>query len=918
MTVEQIHQTLIAASKMIADYADKYPFEFETICRDLSHGKIASTHYKARIFQSVWEKDEQELGRFLREFRKTEHVKLAAQEVLNLVKVTDTIQSLSDLAAKILDITYQFYYAQLSEKYGVPRSAAGETQALTIFGMGKLGGRELNFSSDIDLIMCFPESGETDDSGKSAPISNELFFHRVAQRMIQLLDKLDENGFVYRVDMRLKPFGSVGNLCVSFNSMRRYYLEHGRNWERYALIKMRPVAGHIEQGEKLLSELESFIYQRHVDYTAVESIDEMKKKIVTKAREQALANNLKLGNGGIREIEFIVQAYQLLYGGRMMTLRSQSLLQALDVLVDKELLGNKMVVILRNNYLFLRRVENAIQFYLDQQTHDLPESETAQNALLVALSYDSWEAFCEKVSAVRYEVYQLFQRVFATNDTADSSVEEEKTRPDFWAEQLGAVKIKSLTLASLFANFYRQMTVHNKGDRYLVRLNWMLPQVIKALEHEDNPEKVGRHMLELLEAIADQSVYLSLLVENPQVLKKIMTLFMRSSWMTKFLCEHPLVIDELVHEGHEKVLPSKTEIKAKLQHALEQTIDEQQKLKTIIDFKNSQIFRVASADLQNNIKTIHVSDQITWVAEAIIEEVLAIALRGLTEKHGEPMFMVNNQPYHAEFGVVAYGKFGGDEMGYGSDMDLLFLHNSSGEQQHTNGEKPIENELFFIRLVQKITQLLTTMTPNGKLYEVDMRLRPSGNSGMPISSLAAFEDYQMNEAWTWEHQALVRARFVAGDEGVRTGFRAIRQLVLCQTRDPEKLRQDVLQMRERMRMSKGEVQSGYFDLKQGIGGVTDIEFIVQYLLLLHAKDYRHLVRCSDNLRQLAALELFEIILSSQASELRLAYRRYRFLMHHQQLKGKPTVVDADAVVDERTAIKKIWNEVFTVEDNKLQ
>lgn len=918
MNVEAVHDKLVAASKMIADYAERHPVEFSGVCEDLAKGKLASTDYKEKLFADVWEKDEIELAKYLRQFRKKQHIKLAGQEILDLVEVTDTIQYLSDLASHILDVTYQFYYVQLSEKYGIPLSDKGEKQALTIFGMGKLGGGELNFSSDIDLIMCFPENGETDDSGRLSAISNELFFHRVAQKMIALLDKLDTNGFVYRVDMRLKPFGSVGNLCVTFKSMRRYYLEHGRNWERYALIKMRAVAGHIEQGDKLLSELESFIYQRHVDYTAVESIDEMKKKIVTKAREEALANNLKLGNGGIREIEFIVQAYQLLYGGRMLTLRGQSILQALDVLADRELLGKNMVDILRRNYLFLRRVENAIQFYQDQQTHDLPESKKAQNALLVALSFTTWEELTEKVAATRYEVYQLFQRVFATNDTAQQTVEIEHTTSEFWQQQLAEVDIQSTSLASLFAKFYKQMAAHNMGDKYILRLNWVLPQIIKALKNEDNPEKVGSHMLELLEAIADKSVYLSLLVENPQVLKKIMTLFMRSSWMTKFLCEHPLVIDELVHEGHEKALPNKAEIRARLQHALEQTIDEQEKFKTIVDFKNSQIFRVASADLQNKIKTIHVSDQITWVAEAIIEEVLVIARHDLVSKYGEPSFEVNGQIYKAEFGVIAYGKFGGFEMGYGSDMDLLFLHNSSGQNQVTQGEKSIENELFFIRLVQKINNLLTTLTPNGKLYEVDMRLRPSGNSGMPISSLASFEDYQMQEAWTWEHQALVRARFVAGDDGIANGFKAVRQMILCQTRDAHKLKKDVLDMRERMRTNTNVAEKGLFDLKQGEGGVTDIEFIVQYLLLLHAKDHRHLVRCSDNLRQLAALELFEIILSSQASELRLAYRRYRFLIHHQQLKGKKALLKNDMVEEEINTVKKIWNELFTVTENKLQ
>ncbi|MBS9777554.1 MAG: bifunctional [glutamate--ammonia ligase]-adenylyl-L-tyrosine phosphorylase/[glutamate--ammonia-ligase] adenylyltransferase [Gammaproteobacteria bacterium] len=907
-------QTCCDASDMVNNYSQRNPVRFESLLSSLTQKTKLYDDYHKALTQCTRDVSEAELAKILRQFRLEQHVELACRDVMGQTSVEDMLVSLSDLAKVCLDVSYQYVYRQLSQRHGTPLNNIGQQQHLVIFGMGKLGGGELNFSSDIDLILAYPEKGETqgNESGEKI-IDNELFFHRLAQKMIRLLDKYDENGFVYRVDMRLKPFGSVGTLCTTFESMKRYYLEHGRNWERYALVKMRAVAGDISAGNQLVEELAPFIYQRHVDYEAVNSIEEMKNKIVSNSHEKNLRDNLKLGRGGIREIEFLVQTFQMMYGGRMTELRGQSLLAALAALREKELLSEKVSDMLRNNYLRLRKIENAIQYYRDQQTHDLPNKSEPRRALLTALHSDDWLSFVDEVNRIKFEVFQLFKRVFATQDEENTQVDKEKLSEDYWLDliyQTDITRDGAETIANDFVRFYDRMKNHDLGDKYLIRLNWVLPQVIAALDGEKNPVKIAKHMLELLEAIVDESVYLSLLVEHPSVLKKIMHLFMHSSWMTRFLCEHPRVIDELIHEGHEDTDVDASSIREELKYAISQSINAESVVAKLMDFKNAQMFRVASADMQKKIRLMHVSDQLTWIAEAIIETILTLVQEEMHEKYGSPTYEVDGEKKIADFGVIAYGKLGGLEMGYGSDLDLVFLHSSTGTLQVTDGERVIENDVYFTRMVGKFNNYMTTLTASGKLYEIDIRLRPSGQSGLLVHSLKAFEVYQLNHAWTWEHQALVRARFIAGGKTVEKGFKKNRQNILSTPRDAEKLRASVIEMRKKMYESFNRPEDGIIHVKHERGGVTDIEFIVQYLLLLHNKEHRHLVRCSDNMRQLAALELFGILRSADASDLRNAYREFRLWIHHKQLLGQRATAPKEQFVRMMGDVCRIWDKVF--------
>lgn len=910
MLIERIKASSLFASRFIA----REPLSFEAMLNRLD--SPFTPDYLKTLSEKAKGLDEAALGVCLRQFRMAAQVELICRDLAGVITVPEMLVALSDLASACIEVAYRYLYAEMARRHGVPCDAKGNAQHLVIFGMGKLGGGELNFSSDIDLILAYPHKGETaGNADGDKVIDNELFFHRLAQKLIKLLDNIDEYGFVYRVDMRLKPFGSVGTLCTTFEAMQRYYLTHGRNWERYALVKMRPVAGDIEAGQQLLELLSPFVYQRHVDYEAVASIEEMKVKIISNTQEKSLKDNLKLGQGGIREIEFLVQTFQMIYGGRMRALRGQSLLKSLSALMGKELLSSKMGNMLRDNYLFLRKVENAIQYYDDQQSHDLPNKTESRRALLSALGFEQWLDLVEEISRVRFEVSQLFTRVFATQTGEKEAVDPQKLTEEYWLDllyQTDLTKESAEKIANSFVQFYQRMKNHDLGERYLIRLNWVLPKVIEALDGEENPVKIAKHMLDLLEAIVDESVYLSLLVEHPAVLKKIMHLFMHSDWMTQFLCAHPLVIDELIHENHEESTPDAKAIRNALSLTISQCIEPEATVQKLIDFKNAMMFRTASADLQNKIRLMHVSDQLTWTAEAIIDAVLQLCLQEMYEKYGKPRYIEKGETKTAHFGVIAYGKLGGLEMGYGSDLDLVYLHSSQGEAQMTDGARSIENDVFFTRLAAKFTQTMTTLGSSGKLYQIDNRLRPSGQSGLSVHSLSAFAHYQLHDAWTWEHQALVRARFIAGGEDIETGFAQIREATIAKPRDIVQLRNDVLNMRQKMRDASREAPAGFVHVKHGLGGVTDIEFIVQYLLLRHSKQYPLLIRCSDNMRQLSALELFDVLRSADASDLRSAYRQFRLWIHHCQLLGKRAVAPSQQFASQMDVVKRIWDKVFVL------
>lgn len=911
-------------SEMVRRYAERFPDDFDALTKILAqhtHLDAIDTTTLRDTLRSA-QNDEMAFVRTLRIKRWREHVRLACADMVGKVSPEAMLVALSDLAQCFLQVTYEYCYAQLVTRFGTPMSRDNEPQHLTIFGMGKLGGRELNFSSDIDLIALFDQTGDTvSEQANTRSIDNALFFHKLMQKLILLLDKRDANGFVYRVDMRLKPFGQVGSLVSTFAATRDYYHAHGRHWERYALVKMRPVAGDIDAGNAFLESMQSWVYPRTIDFDALTAIDDMKQQVLGNLSDEGLTNNIKLGAGGIRDIEFIVQTKQIMYGGRIHALRGQSLLAALDNLVTHDILNRDVVDKLRQDYFFLRRAENAIQYYADQQTHDLPNETHKQLALYHALSFENWQSLSDTLRRVRYDVSTQFSRIFARQTDSvsdDASGIKSPARGDvhdvaFWQQRLVNTNIEDPdATATRLVEFYQQVNSRADAERYLARLDWVMPLAIKALSKETAGVTMINRFLTFLDAIVDKNVYISLIIEHPDVLATLLRLMGASEWLHRFICEHPFVIDELIHEQFETTQKTAKQTHADLAHAITQAQTNEQKTQQLIAYKNAQVFRIASADLRSDMNLMEVSDHLTWVAEAICASVLEMASQEMQVRYGKPTYELGGNTFDAGFGMIGYGKFGGIEMGYNSDLDLLFLYHSTGEQQVTDGEQQgltsIANEVYFTKLVQKITKYLTTGTANGRMYDVDQRLRPSGNAGLPVSNLSAFEHYQQHDAWVWEHQALVRSRFICGDENVRKGFNAIRQMTLCQSRDEAELRDAVLTMREKMR--ENQKQFADFNLKHDSGGVIDIEFIVQYLILLHAKNFRHLVRCSDNIRQISALELFDIIASSRATECREIYRKYRERIHHAQLRNEPATVKSDTFSRERQVIERFWADVF--------
>jgi glutamate-ammonia-ligase adenylyltransferase len=863
--------------------------------------------------------DEDQLGTRLRRFRRREMVRIAWRDLAGLVPLTETLTDLSELADVALESALQRLYKWQCQRFGTPRDAQGKAQQLVVLGMGKLGGRELNFSSDIDLIFTFPSHGETD--GRPA-ISNEAFFRRLGQRLIKILHEPTAEGFVFRVDMRLRPFGDSGPLVIPFNAMVDYYQNHGREWERYAMIKARVCAGDRQAGQHLLLQLRPFVYRRYLDYGAFEALRTMKAMIAKEVERKGLQRNIKLGPGGIREIEFIGQAFQLIYGGREPALRERSLLRVLDYLGESERLPPYAVTVLTRAYEFLRRIENRLQAWTDQQTHELPKDELARLRLAYAMGYPDWNSFLKALSHHVRGVSNQFEQVFAAPqaELATSRValdftaiwSGEVTQEDaiqFLAEKGFDDPAKALVHLQALKQSFNYRALSRRGKE---RMDKLIPLLLGAVAIAPQPAITLERIFHLLETIARRSVYLVLLVENPLVLSQLVKLCAASSWIAKCLSRYPLLLDDLLDPASLYHPPERARLGEELSRYLEQVSsdDAEQVMDALRHFKQTQVLRVAAADISGAMPLMVVSDHLSEIAEVLLRQVLSLAWADLTPRFGRPRCVVDGENREAALAIVAYGKLGGIELNYGSDLDLVFLHDSEGNYQYTDGLREIDNPTFFARLVQRIIHFLTTRTGAGDLYEVDTRLRPSGRAGLLVSSLAAFAEYQHNQAWTWEHQALVRARVVAGPTGLTERFNVTRREVLGRQRDPEVLRQEVRQMRERMRTELGCNQPGYFHLKQDRGGIADIEFMVQYMILANAYQYPELLTYTDNIRQLDGLERFGILTAEDATLLRHAYRGLRRRVHMLTLQEQPALVPEEEMRDYRDGVTRLWQQLM--------
>ncbi|MEX5571905.1 bifunctional [glutamate--ammonia ligase]-adenylyl-L-tyrosine phosphorylase/[glutamate--ammonia-ligase] adenylyltransferase [Pseudomonas lijiangensis] len=875
-----------------------------------------------------------ELGRNLRRQRMRQQVRIIWRDLTRQAELIETCRDLSEMADGSIDLAYQWLYERHCQLLGTPTGRrTGQPQHMVILGMGKLGAVELNLSSDIDLIFAYPEGGET--VGAKRALDNQEFFIRLGQRLIKALDPVTVDGFVFRVDMRLRPYGSSGALVLSFNALEQYYQDQGRDWERYAMIKARVVGGDQTAGEQLLQMLRPFVYRRYLDFSAIEALRTMKQLIQQEVRRKGMAENIKLGAGGIREVEFIAQAFQLIHGGRDLSLQQRPLFKVLKTLEGQGYLPSAVTDELREGYEFLRYTEHAIQAIADRQTQMLPDNEQDQARIAFMLGFADWSAFHEQLMHWRNRVSWHFRQVIAD---PDSDADDEQQDDDevivggewlpLWQEsQDEEAACRQLSQAGFvdadkairqLANLRGSPQLRSMQRLGRERLDAFIPRLLaQAVEHE-SPDLVIERVLPLVEAVARRSAYLVLLTENPDALRRLLTLCAASPWIAEQIARFPLLLDELLNEGRLFNPPLAPELAAELQERLIRIPEDdlEQQMEALRHFKLAHRLRVAASEISGSLPLMKVSDYLTWLAEAILEQVLALAWRHTVARHGTPS-RPDGSLCDPSFVIVGYGKVGGIELGHGSDLDLVFIHDGD-PQAETDGAKPIDGAQFFTRLGQRIIHLLTTQTNSGQLYEVDMRLRPSGASGLLVSSLGAFGRYQENEAWTWEHQALVRARVLVGSPDVGNEFGKVRATVLARERDLDKLRAEVSEMRAKMRDSLGTKltvagtaanafdPAMVFDLKQDAGGIVDIEFMVQYAALAWSREHPALLRYTDNIRILEGLEEAGLLPDADASLLREAYKAYRAAAHRQALQNQAGTVAGDQFEVERREVMRIW------------
>jgi glutamate-ammonia-ligase adenylyltransferase len=868
-----------------------------------------------RVYAEVsLSEDESALKRNLRQQRNWLMARIAIRDLCGLASLEETVRALSDLADALVGAALDWHDVRLRERYGTPMgSETNRPQKMIVLGMGKLGGQELNFSSDIDLIFVYPEVGETQGSGRS--ISNEQYFMRLGQALNKSLAEVTEDGFVYRVDMRLRPFGEAGPLAVSFSGLEHYYELHGRAWERYALVKARAMAGDKAQAEELFSILRPFVYRRYVDFSAMESLRELKRMISAEVKKKGMEENVKLGPGGIREIEFIVQAFQLVHGGRDRTLQGRSLMPMLNQLHTLDFIEASVRNDLMEAYCFLRRAENRLQAWQDQQTHDLPKEPQQQQALAESMGFGSYTEFMQILNGHRRYVQEQFAAVFAQEEVSDEANELAL----FWLGDLASLEgITEFTVSDEgsflkhLQDFKSSRSVGRLSREGVERLNGFMPLLLEALLKQGYVEQTLVRVLKVVESVVQRSVYLVLLKENPQALKHLVQLCEVSPWLGDMLARYPALMDQLLDESTLYAPLDLTGLNHEVDHLLKEVgEDEERFMEQLRQWRHAQVFRVAAADVTGNVPIMKVSDYLTWIAEAVVRGVVTFAWQFMQRRNGLPGG-VDALTSRNPFLVIGYGKLGGIELGYGSDLDLVMLYegvDSSLSAQAPNG-RSLENSLYFVRMGQKVISLLTTVMPTGVLYEVDTRLRPNGNSGLLVTDLGSYEAYIEAKAWNWEHQALVRARAIYGDAQSVQAFECFRRRFLAEPRDAGHVKNEVVEMRQKMRQALDKSTTEAFDLKHGEGGIVDIEFMVQYLVLACSHQYPQLTEFTDNIRLLETVERSGLLAASEVEDLITAYKTYRSKYHRVALQNQPSLVGADCYQASRQAVIGVWKRLM--------
>ena len=843
----------------------------------------------------------------LRRYRRREALRLIWRDVCGLDSVADTLAGSTALAEACIAAALRYAEAEFAQRYGNALGASGALQRLVVIGLGKLGGGELNFSSDIDVILAFAENGASDGARS---LDNETYFARLGQMLVKLLAQISADGYVFRVDLRLRPFGSAGRVALSFAAMEQYYQREGRDWERYAWIKARPVGGDIAAGKRLIETLRPFVYRRYHDYTAFAGLREMKALIDAEVARKDLAQHLKLGPGGIREIEFIVQLLQLIRGGREPNLREPGLLPALAACERLGALHGASARRLREAYLFLRRVENRVQMLRDEQTHELPADATSRARLAVTLGYADWPALAAAVAQVRAGVSEEFAALLAPAPAARDAARADPTLAHGYWQSLGAGGGDDAALSALgfaaaaarhaeLAALAASVAARGLALRTRASLDRLLPLLIDGAAASSAPDLCLERVLRLVYAVLRRPAYLALLEEQPAARARLLALFADSALLAERVIAHPMLLDDIFDARlGEASIPDRHAFGAEIERRIAQLDgaaagrDAEAELDLLQEEKQSAVFRLGLACRDGRLDAVAAARALSDVAEVIVARALDMAQRDVREQHGT---------LDGGFAVIGYGSLGGAELGFASDLDLVFVYDGAMAQRDSDGARPLEGARYFARIAQRCVHWLTAQSHAGRLYEVDVRLRPDGGKGLLVTSLEAFADYQRERAWIWEQQALVRARPLAGDASTMQRFAALRAAILSQPRTPAALCEQVSTMRARWRAERDRSNAALLDLKQGVGTLLDIEFIVQTLVLLHARVQPALLASSNSAALIAACAASGVLGAGAARELSAAHAALLERALACTLDARPRLSARDAALQQHTA-----------------
>ncbi|MEJ6704612.1 MAG: bifunctional [glutamate--ammonia ligase]-adenylyl-L-tyrosine phosphorylase/[glutamate--ammonia-ligase] adenylyltransferase [Pseudomonadales bacterium] len=898
-------------------------FFYDYLLKDVSNAMVASgdlfNAYRAEEYTARAERlDQQDLDQALRQYRNYEMARIIFRDFSRLADLVQTTRDLSGLADSCIEIALKFHYDKNVARFGQPVDRSGKAQQMTVLGLGKLGAQELNVSSDIDLIFFYNESGEV--MGESG-VSNQEFFIRTSRQLIKTLDEPTASGFVFRVDMRLRPYGESSPLIMNRTSMEKYFFEQGRDWERYAFVKARSVAGDKNLGRAFLEWMKPFVFRPLLDFGAIESLRDMKRLINTEVTRKSLGDDVKLGPGGIREAEFIVQAQQLVWGGKKPVLQQRRILESLDCLAREDLMPADEVERLKAAYTFLRNTEHFIQGEGDRQSQRLPTNDISILRLALVMGFSSVAAFEAELKSQRGFVASRFEEflgVGATEEFYDGVVmtdwvsawQHPEAAQEFLVRE-GFVDVK-VTIPLLKGLL---VTVEQLQDVGLERAHKLVPRLLLLCSREVNCDEVLGRVCEILSSIVRRSTYLSFLLENNDATKRLVLLSAMSEWVVHQIGQFPILLYELTDRSNDLYRLQDGALKSELNSYLAEfeSDDLEGQMDALRQFRHSACLRVAIFELLGILSTMEASDSLTKIAELVLNRVTELAMSYLIARHGLPCAK-SGAPFSNGIAVIGYGKLGGIELGYGSDLDIVLLHDGDMHGE-TNGDKPIPNGLFYSRLGQRIVHILTSFTRFGCLYEIDLRLRPDGNKGSLMRSMASFEQYLKNDAWTWEHQALVRSRFVAGDQRLTNRFESIRQDVLTMPRDLVGLRQKITDMRKKMRdsiksgVTKSEVPElvflADFDLKHATGAIVDVEFLVQYLILANSSVHPSLCKWTDKIRLIQSLAEVGLLETGEADSLREAYLGYRSAAHYKWLGGQ--IDSYEPLNQSRAAVVEIWH-----------